>query len=125
VSPCQDERLERPNSPERHQGDEPRIGAYDALAGFLLQRQIVAQQATAVCRLVLGLRDALRRRLLGHRGVGPDLAVRMGVAAPHDGALVLKDLYIGDIGARADLGVLLGPHVHHAPDVAEFHLRQR
>ncbi len=47
---------------------------------------------------------------------GPDLAVRVRVARAHHRAAVLEDLHVADPGAAGQLGVLLGPDVHHAPD---------
>src|SRR5207248_4496807 len=51
-----------------------------------------------------------------HGGVGPDLAVWVGVAGAHHGAAILENLHIVDGGERAQLGVLLGPEVHHVED---------
>ena len=63
------------------------------------------------------------RRFVRQRCARPHLAVRVRVGTAHDLPLVFEDLHPA-IGP-AQVGDLLGPHLHHLPDVRQRHLRQR
>ena len=56
---------------------------------------------------------------------GPDLAMRVRVAAAHHRALVLEDLHVRDPRLLAEARDFVRPGVHHGPDLAVAHARQR
>ena len=62
--------------------------------------------------------------LAGHGALGPNLAVRVRVRAAHHGPFVLKNLNVANVRPRPQRAVLVGPHVHYAPDVGGAHFGQ-
>src|SRR5271166_2850561 len=90
--------LEWPHGPERNQRHKMLVFANHPLTGSALQLDVVAQQATAVALLVVGQCGLLFPWFVGNRIVGPDLPVRMRIAASHHLATVLEDLHVIDLG---------------------------
>ena len=97
---------------------------YNALARAQFCIQIVHQQRALIGMVVVKLARVFLGWVLRHREGGPDLAVRMGVGCAHGGALVLKDLHVGNVGARAQFCNLLRPCVDHRADFGVLHFRQ-
>src|SRR5439155_14437544 len=56
---------------------------------------------------------------------GPDLTVRVRVAAAHHLDLVLEYLHVGDVVPRPEPRRLVGPRVHDQPDLGRRHEGQR
>jgi hypothetical protein len=90
------------------------LASTDALAEALLGGQVVAEEGAVVAPVVLGLSGELAGRVGRDGALGPHLAVRVRVAGPHHLAAVLEQLDVAHVGARAELGRLLGPQVDHA-----------
>ena len=121
----EDQRLERPHGPERHQRHEVGVFQDDAFIAASLDLEVVAEQAGAGLRSVRTLASQLLRRLIGDRFVGPDLPVRMGVAGTHHRPTVLEDLNVSHPWDCAELEVLVGPSVDDEADGRPFHGTER
>ena len=105
----QHQHLERPDSPPRTHDQEALVLPHHALLLLHLQLRVVRQEVPAgVLGAVLRHLPQLRRGLLGQRGHGPDLAVRVRVRAAHGGALVLEDLHVAQLRGRARDGRVRG-----------------
>ncbi len=83
--------------------------------------EVVGEEWLVVFGEVVELGGELEGGLVGDVLGGPDLAVGMGVAGAHHGAAVLEDLDVLDVGASAELGGLVGPHLDDAADGGELH----
>jgi hypothetical protein len=90
--------------------------------GLELLLEVVAEEVAAVPLEVHPLGRELARRAHRHPARRPDLAVRVGVAAPHHRALVLEDLDVSDGRVGADRRHLVRPGVHDRPDGRRVHL---
>lgn len=119
-----DQGFERPDRPKWHQGYEVGVVADDPLIPAHLQPQVISKQGGAIALQVLLHIGQFLGRLVGDGTLGPDLPVRVGVAATHDCTLVLKDLDVIDIIDGAQFLVLLGPQIDHLADRSHIHLRQ-
>ena len=97
------------------------VGAHDAGPFRQLAGEAVAQEVGA-CRLEV---PALAGEAAGGEGGdvarGPDLTMWVGVAAAHHLALVLEYLDVGDLVFRPQPRRLVGPRVHHEPDLGRRH----
>ena len=123
--PAHDERLEGPHRPERHERDEGVVGDDDPLPTLELEAQVVLEQRASVTVVVGALRLPLAGRHERHGALRPDLAVGVRVARPHRLPLVLEDLDVRDVVARAELLVLRRPQVHDAAHGGELHVGER
>ena len=118
-------RLKRPHRPERHHRQERLVLFHHALAARLLQARVLAQQARAALFPPLQQRSLLLGDFVGQRVARPDLAVRVRIACAHHGAAVFEDLYVVDLGPRAEFQVLLHPRIHHLAQVGRLHVGDR
>src|SRR5512146_2830158 len=119
------QRFERPHSPEWHHDHEIVVLADDAFSQPSLEPSIIAQETTRVFVAIVLKRTLLFSGFIWNSSIGPDLAVRVGIAASHQRATVLKDLHVIDISAGTDLTVLLRPDINHFPNIRRIHLRDR
>ena len=86
-----------------------------------LEGEVGGEQTLVVLGEIGELRGEFECGLVGDVLGGPDLAVGMGIAGAHHGAAVLEDLDVLDLGARAELCGLAGPHLDDAADGGDVH----
>ena len=123
--PGEKEQFKRPYCPEGHKRDPLVVLRNDAGLFGELQAKVGREQGFAVGGEVVALREELAGGKVGDVLGGPYLAVRVRIAGAHHGAAVLEDLHVLDLGVRAEVGGLLGPHVHDAADGRQRHGGER
>src|SRR6266849_4525748 len=116
--------LKGPNRPERDERQEGSVLAHNAALGLPFEFHVIAKETGTVLLCVGHLRILFSAGLVGNRLVGPNLAMWMRVAAPHDLATILKDLDIIDVGQRSKVGVLMRPDVDDCCNLLEAHTWQ-
>src|ERR1700674_762571 len=117
--------FKRPGRPERHNGKKEFILADDPFARCQLQRRIVTQKAASVFPSIFLERVLLPSRLVRNGLRGPDLPMRMRIAAPHHRASVLENLDVVDIWKIAQTSILFCPHINEVANFSGRHLCQR
>ena len=98
------------------------VPVHDAVAGRFFEAEIVAEQAGAAVFGPLELGGLLLGDFVGDGVVGPDLAVRMGVAGAHHGAAVFEDLDVVDERPGGEIVKLLDPGVNDRAQVVHRHV---
>src|SRR4030095_919054 len=91
VAAAEEQRLERPYGPERHDGEKRVVLADDSLRKVRLELRVVAKQTLTMARSVPSEGVLLARRLVGDRFSRPDLTVRMWIAGPHHRSAILEN----------------------------------
>ena len=114
----QDQRLERPDRPERDD-DEPRVRGFDDARAAGLEPGHVLEERPAGRGEVRPLGRVLAGCFRRDRPDRPDLAVGMGVRSAHRLATVLEDLDPGPV--LAQFVGLVGPDVDDPPDLVTTH----
>ena len=94
---AQHQRFERPDRPKRNERDKFLVLTNNALALLDLEFKDVTKQAGVVQPAISTLVGYLGHRLIGDMFGGPYLTVRMGIAGPHHGAAVFKDLDVTNL----------------------------
>ena len=112
----EEEEFEGPDGPEGDERDPGFVLGDDAVALRELEGQVGGEELLVVLGVVGELGGEFEGGLVGDVFGGPDLAVGMGVAGAHHGAAVLEDLDVVDLGAGAEFGCLVGPHLDDAAD---------
>ena len=118
-------RFEGPDRPERHDRGELIIFADDAVLLFLFDLQIFAQQTSSMLPLVRCERRPFLGRFVRHRGVRPDLSVRVRIASAHHRAAIFKNQDGIDSVFGAPQLILLGPNINYGAKFGVGHLRER
>ena len=74
--------------------------------------------------LIIGEPCLLFSGLVGERAIGPNLSVRMRIAASHHLAAVFKDLHMIDLRNCPEFEILSCPDVNHRTNGRYIHVRQ-
>jgi hypothetical protein len=125
VAAWKDDRFKWPDGPERNESDKTVVLQNNPLLPPELETEVLAEKTASPLFTVQLHLAGLLERLLRDRAFGPDLAVRMGVAAPHHLSLVLENLHVPDVRTLGEGPILLRPDVDDRENLSDAHLRQR
>jgi len=125
MAPAHNDRLEGPDRPERDDHRKTLVHAHDPLGELQLERDVIAQEATAPGAAVGEHPARLLRRFDRDSPLRPDLAVRMRIAAPHHRSLVLEYLDMPYVWEAPERSVFLGEHINNVPCLLPVHLCER
>ncbi len=115
--------FERPDGPVGDESDKSVILADDAGGVLEFELQIIAEQAFAVGGVIFALRGSFARGQVGNFTVGPDLAVRVRIAAADQLSTIFENFDVTDPGDGAELAMLGGPDVDDFAEVIDAHAR--
>jgi hypothetical protein len=121
----EEDEFEGPDSPEGNEGCPGIVFGDDALLLGELEGEVGGEELLTVRGVIGELGRKFESGLVGDVLGGPDLPVGMGIAGTHHGASIFEDLDVLDVGACAELGCLVGPHLDDAADGGDVHGGER
>ena len=113
----------RPERPVRNHRNPAFILDDDTLSLGDLMLGVIEQQGSAMSGKITALVQILDGYFVRQKITRPDLAVRMGVGAPHDRSFVFKNLH--PLMAFSEFPGLILPGANDLHDLLLFHLGQR